>query len=447
MPVAIRKRSWEDHVTPPRTGLQYSYDDLDLVCCHVQHRRGRCASMPECGHHQLYPWDDIGNGTKKMEGILQKFRNETQPNCEDVKGQSLTRDAVNVKSEQDNRLSNNVADQDELQCSALRNLQIHNGDADNKELNKDKGSSTISLSHPVPSTEVLHQTNDLGNVLKDGISLNNPVNEDCFELTRPKEETSVDNTESMVKVDVGSEKLVFEHMNVTSSTIEITNKPPASDSSADLCCNEEGQCCETSEQAILKCIKTDHSSKTMSSSSTSRGSHHIQYIEDANKANIVCKDHNVTPEENGDGIFKCAERDVLNVGCFNPPAFETSQLHASAIIDIMETWHDCSSKLQTIHEGSCPESGDDSSAQTSANGPEHPACRGLNIRNCENLTTSEDQILKVEPQPEGINEDHRANQNTTATEHEMVPKADGDIVKLRTRKVRSFTCFMSFFYE
>uniref|UniRef100_A0A4W5PP73 Uncharacterized protein n=1 Tax=Hucho hucho TaxID=62062 RepID=A0A4W5PP73_9TELE len=33
MLVAIRKRSWEDHVTH-HSGLQYSYDDLDLVCCH-----------------------------------------------------------------------------------------------------------------------------------------------------------------------------------------------------------------------------------------------------------------------------------------------------------------------------------------------------------------------------------------------------------------------------
>ncbi|XP_010886787.2 rho GTPase-activating protein 7 isoform X1 [Esox lucius] len=65
MPVAIRKRRWEDHVTH-RSGLKYSFDDLDLVCCHVvsidrprsrvasggskQGRRVRCASMPECCH-------------------------------------------------------------------------------------------------------------------------------------------------------------------------------------------------------------------------------------------------------------------------------------------------------------------------------------------------------------------------------------------------------------
>ncbi|XP_038569334.1 rho GTPase-activating protein 7 isoform X1 [Micropterus salmoides] len=70
MSVAIRKRSWEEHVAHP-SGLQYSYDDLDLVCCHgvdsealwmgaeasKQGRRTRCASMPE-GCHQL-PTEDL----------------------------------------------------------------------------------------------------------------------------------------------------------------------------------------------------------------------------------------------------------------------------------------------------------------------------------------------------------------------------------------------------
>uniref|UniRef100_A0A3Q3W065 Uncharacterized protein n=1 Tax=Mola mola TaxID=94237 RepID=A0A3Q3W065_MOLML len=65
MPVVIRKGSWEEHVTHA-SGLQYSYDDLDLVCCHgvgsgtswmgsgasKQGQRIRCASMPE-GYQQL----------------------------------------------------------------------------------------------------------------------------------------------------------------------------------------------------------------------------------------------------------------------------------------------------------------------------------------------------------------------------------------------------------
>lgn len=65
MSVAVRKGSWEEHVTHA-SGSQYSYDDLDLVCCHgvdvvgswrgagssKQGQRTRCASMPE-GCHQL----------------------------------------------------------------------------------------------------------------------------------------------------------------------------------------------------------------------------------------------------------------------------------------------------------------------------------------------------------------------------------------------------------
>ncbi|XP_029994513.1 uncharacterized protein LOC115422360 [Sphaeramia orbicularis] len=81
MPVAIRKRSWEEHVTHP-SGLQYSYDDLDLVCCHgvdsegpwvgsgasKQGRRTRCASMPE-GSHQM-PADDNNQMLEMMATVV-----------------------------------------------------------------------------------------------------------------------------------------------------------------------------------------------------------------------------------------------------------------------------------------------------------------------------------------------------------------------------------------
>lgn len=137
MPVAVHKRSWEDHVTP-RTGLQYSYDDLDLVCCHVRYQRGRCASMPECGHHQPWtlscPENGSGDGMKRMEKILHKFQGGSQPNCDGSKGRTLmpgdtVSETARHKSDQDSRLpSDNVADQDELQCSASGNSQALNGD-------------------------------------------------------------------------------------------------------------------------------------------------------------------------------------------------------------------------------------------------------------------------------------------------------------------------------
>uniref|UniRef100_A0A3Q4MTQ1 Uncharacterized protein n=1 Tax=Neolamprologus brichardi TaxID=32507 RepID=A0A3Q4MTQ1_NEOBR len=87
MPVAIRKRSWEEHVTHP-SGLQYSYDDLDLVCCHgvegdglwmgsagsKQGRRARCSSMPE-GCHQL-PIDDPAQTCERGASVM---NDDTEP--------------------------------------------------------------------------------------------------------------------------------------------------------------------------------------------------------------------------------------------------------------------------------------------------------------------------------------------------------------------------------
>nr|XP_023670454.1 rho GTPase-activating protein 7-like isoform X1 [Paramormyrops kingsleyae] len=61
MSVTTRKRSWGEHVAG-RAGLQYSFDDLDIICCYgITHQdiksgrslshsghRERCVSMPEC---------------------------------------------------------------------------------------------------------------------------------------------------------------------------------------------------------------------------------------------------------------------------------------------------------------------------------------------------------------------------------------------------------------
>ncbi len=264
----------------------------------------------------------------------------------------------------------------------------------------------------------------------------------------------------MVKVSVGSQMLVHEHMSVTSEITDITNKPPTSDSqqkSADPNNIVEGQCCEMSEQTILTCGKVEcsHTDETvipnLLSSSTSLEIHIPEASSDANKASLVSKHHIVSQcqdneNQEGDGIFKCCDHETLKVGSLKPPACEMSQLEPSGKTDIVETWHDCSSKLQTIQEGSFPESGDDASGQISAEMPEHPTSTNLNTNNCKNLTTSEDQIMRLKeatrgkPQPEGLYDEHQANQYTnTAKDLESVPKAEGSLVKLRTRKVRCFS--------
>lgn len=72
------------------SGLQYSYDDLDLVCCHgvdgegpwmgagasKQGRRTRCASMPE-GCHQL-PTEDIAQTVEVTASII---KDDTEANA------------------------------------------------------------------------------------------------------------------------------------------------------------------------------------------------------------------------------------------------------------------------------------------------------------------------------------------------------------------------------
>uniref|UniRef100_A0A8C4SIV3 Uncharacterized protein n=1 Tax=Erpetoichthys calabaricus TaxID=27687 RepID=A0A8C4SIV3_ERPCA len=84
--VATRKKSWEEHVTP-WTRVQYSFDDLDLICCHgiYNHdlksnmrsndlakagRRERCASLPECYDESLavrYSFNKLSVKTKEVD--------------------------------------------------------------------------------------------------------------------------------------------------------------------------------------------------------------------------------------------------------------------------------------------------------------------------------------------------------------------------------------------
>ncbi|KAK1174803.1 hypothetical protein AOXY_G2385 [Acipenser oxyrinchus oxyrinchus] len=95
MPVASRKRSWEEHVTH-RNGLQYSFDDLAIICCHEivsddlksimekndlskSGRRERCASLPECCHESLvvgFPFKQLGGNTKEGDEKANREANE-----------------------------------------------------------------------------------------------------------------------------------------------------------------------------------------------------------------------------------------------------------------------------------------------------------------------------------------------------------------------------------
>ncbi|XP_051993701.1 rho GTPase-activating protein 7-like isoform X1 [Xyrauchen texanus] len=500
MLVSTGKKSWEDQVTPS-SGLQYSYDDLDLVCCHAvngdkeasfgRHGRVRCASLPECGHHQ--PWmltcskNDVGEGTKWIKTMVQDFKDGAPRSNEGERDRLLTperktvdgiNEAARHKIGQDNKLaSDSVADQDELQQSALGNLQTHNEDHNNKELNKDEVSAPPKLSLCVLPNTVLakiEETGDLSNVLKtkDTIFLTNSI-KDSSELTF-KSGTFIELLEN--NKTEGSQNLLCEHMSVISPITDINTPPPTSDSqqkTADTHNIVQGQCCETSEQDTLIVVKVEcsYTDETMVHNCATEGLTSTLHITDAN-------DIPQGPQNNGnqeaDGLFESYHPEMFKIGSLCQPTGETSLVESHGQFDTIEKWQNCFSKLQTIHEGPSHDLGEDASAQITADMPECPTSRELrNSCDSENLTTQSetsytevhgsrrkehrskpvehllinetpltDNGVRAEPgptrggsQPEGLYEEHKTNQTTnTSKDHEMFPKSEGSLVKLRRRK-------------
>ncbi|XP_051983010.1 rho GTPase-activating protein 7 isoform X1 [Xyrauchen texanus] len=486
MPVAIREKMWEDHVTL-RSRLQYSYDDLDLVCCHAndgnkeapfgRSGRVRCVSMPECGHYQPWmlscPKDDVGEGTRRIKTIVHNFMDGNPHNNEGEKDRPLvpernTGDGLNEaarhKSGQDSKISlDSLADKDELQHSDLGNLPTHHEDHDNMELHKNNVSAS-------PKLRVLAQIEDTDEFkTKDNISINNYV-QDSSELSY-KSETSVElleNTDAMVKVTEGSQKFT-----------DITNQPPTSDSQqkpADPN-NIVQRKCETSEQNSLISSKVEcsYTDETMVQNCTTVGLPSPTQVTDPNIPETTLELHDITQclKHNGNkeanGYFESFDHEMLKDGSLGQPAGETSLLETHEKTGTVETWHNFSSKLQTIHEGSLPESRDDTSTKITAEMPERPISTELRIpRFGENMTTySVDQSsrrkehgskhikhlstnetsttnhgIRAEQgstrggsQPEGLYEEHQTYQNTnTSKDPEIDQKPVGSLVKLRRRK-------------
>lgn len=430
MPVAIRKRDWEDDVTP-RSGLKYSYDDLDLVCCRAivvgrenpfrGRSRIRCASMPECGRTSVFLQDEVEDSLRRIKTKVQNLEDQTTSNF--VKDQSLmpkghtgaiAHETARHISDRDSELpSDSVADQDELQHSAVRNSQTHDEDHDDKELNKDKVSASQRLSLlELPTTVLAHieEASDLSNALKTkgNISFNNSVRVDCSELTSTKSETSVElleNTESIAKVTAGSRTLLPDHTSTANSMIDLTKQPPTSDlqqKAADPKNIAQGRCCGTcSTSGKDKSPNTNFATVNLASTLQVTDEHSL----DANKETLEHKHDKIQAIKDSDTQ---KDNEMLKDGGFNQTAGETSLVESHGKFDTMDMWHDCSAKLHTIHEGS----GDDASAQILAEMPEHQTC--IDLRSHGN-----DEHLKTES----------SNINPSKD-------PESSLVKLRARKVR-----------
>lgn len=144
MPVAIRKRSWEEHVTHP-SGLQYSYDDLDLVCCHgvdsegpwlgsgasKQGRRTRCASMPEACHqlstddpaqtqdvNTLVVQDDAQTEQLKLMESNEKFPQDLQEETDHDSHEFVEVDIPQRSSESEHPQTASSGNSEEFHCNS-----------------------------------------------------------------------------------------------------------------------------------------------------------------------------------------------------------------------------------------------------------------------------------------------------------------------------------------
>ncbi|XP_053186986.1 rho GTPase-activating protein 7 isoform X2 [Scomber japonicus] len=144
MPVAIRKRSWEEHVTHP-SGLQYSYDDLDLVCCHgvdsegpwlgsgasKQGRRTRCASMPEACHqlstddpaqtqdvNTLVVQDDAQTEQLKLMESNEKFPQDLQEETDHGSHEFVEVDIPQRSSESEHPQTASSGNSEEFHCNS-----------------------------------------------------------------------------------------------------------------------------------------------------------------------------------------------------------------------------------------------------------------------------------------------------------------------------------------
>ncbi|XP_072525829.1 rho GTPase-activating protein 7 isoform X2 [Salminus brasiliensis] len=187
MPVALRKRSWEDHVTP-RSRTQYSYDDLDLVCCHsivggngllvARSRRERCASMPECRRH----WSGIGiggeedekEGTEGSGVIAARRKKKTLSDGHKVLEHCSNNPEPGYVPEMDTSVKKATTDKDLKQsessagqgCSLSQSTQVSNHIPNNEDfgngngINNDEGEETAAdtaSSFSEPSTKVLQE--------------------------------------------------------------------------------------------------------------------------------------------------------------------------------------------------------------------------------------------------------------------------------------------------
>lgn len=159
------------------SGLQYSYDDLDLVCCHgvdsegpwmgsgasKQGRRTRCASMPE-GCHQL-PTDDLAQTQDVTASVVQdevqsehlklmesngKVPLDLQEEIVHGSHESVDVDIPQRSSESEHLQTTNSGNSDEFHCNSNSGMCTDSSSHSEKAINGEgKVGTESSQSHDI----------------------------------------------------------------------------------------------------------------------------------------------------------------------------------------------------------------------------------------------------------------------------------------------------------
>lgn len=225
MPGALRTRSLEDHVTP-HSRKQYSYDDLDLVCCHAgvggsgspsgRRRRERCASMPECCRYhpgfESCPGEDRNKRRRTLSGTFKGTSASYEANI-----QVVTKGYTFVK------VRKSVADEDSPNCSEpISNHflyesfdEIHK--KDDKITTKAMTTSSGSSSTNAAEEQAKNLDSSTETETKDAYKDNAKVNIDVTTELTGKPRTS-----SESKVEGNIESSMLHHQQVMRTGVEVT---------------------------------------------------------------------------------------------------------------------------------------------------------------------------------------------------------------------------------
>lgn len=468
MPVALRTRSWEDHVTP-HSRKQYSYDDLDLVCCQAgvggsgsprgRRQRERCASMPECCRHrpgfESCPGEYMTRRRKTLSGTFKGIgaSYEGQNSQTFTKGHAFatTRNAtadedVNRSKASPSSHNHSASISNHLLYESLDEIHKKDEDITIKTMATSSGSSSANAAEGQAKKMDFTTTAETKDVSKDDVEISFSEILANNEVTTELTGTPEINGEPMVEDNIGDavvEASMLDHQQVMRVGVEATILVNHGfDLEASLVPDDHSDAITSTD--LTTEIKQSEASQIPKNS----------VVPDVLNSNIS--------NSNDDQVFTSEE--VLQVHNLNASTELEFSTYVSESISNPDKCRECESKLDTIHEVSFTELGEETLGLLMEDNPTL-----VDLKGAGNIKGSSVQ-LEMQDTPEagflgnditGVSADFESSLQSRmeASDHVMIlqtspnmddverdPKPEEVPVRLRTRKVRYADLFTEFVF-